>query len=273
MTTPTAMNAAVKAATNAATRGEASAAPDRAAMSDPGDWAVFLDFDGVIADIAPTPDAVHVPDERAAVVDGLRRVTGGALALVSGREVDDIRRVFPGFDGAASGGHGAETHWPDGEIERREADVDAVRATQQALRDLAATNERLLYEPKRLGGVVHYRADPSLEGSVRRGIEAILEGRDDLEVQPAKMAFEVKPAGFSKGSVIEAFMARAPFAGRTPFFAGDDVTDEAAFAVVNRMGGITVKVGEGETVARRRVEGPDALFAWLADRLRAHERD
>ena len=244
-------------------------AADRGDADDPGRWAVFLDFDGVIADIAPTPDSVHVPDGRAETIADLREATGGALALVSGREVHDIRRVFPRYDGAASGGHGAETQWPDGTVERREMDEGAVEAIQAELRAIADTREALLYEPKRLGGVVHYRADPSLEADVRAAVSKLLEGRDDLELQPAKMAFEVKPAGFSKGSVIEGFMARAPFRGRTPFFAGDDVTDEAAFRVVNAMGGVSVKVGEGDTAARKRVEGPDMLFAWLRERLRA----
>ena len=230
-------------------------------------YAIFLDFDGVIADIAPRPDAVTVPEFRASVVADLRRATEGALALVSGREIDDIRSVFPGYEGAASGGHGAETEWPDGTRESATADPASIESVREAMRSFADTREGLLFETKRLGGVLHYRADPSLEEPARRMVETLLEDHPALELQVAKMAFEVKPAGFSKGSVIEAFMARAPFAGRVPFYAGDDVTDEAAFEVVNGMGGTSVKVGEGATCASYRADSPSDLFAWLGSQL------
>ena len=226
--------------------------------------AFFFDFDGVIADIAPTPDAVEVPEDRARVIEALREASGGAFALVSGREIDDVLSHLTFYSGAASGGHGAETRWPDGTREGASADASSVEAVQREMRAFAAANEGLLYEGKRLGGVLHYRAAPQLEAMVREKVEALLADHSALELQVAKMAFEVKPAGFSKGSVIERFMAHEPFAGRRPLYVGDDVTDEAAFAVVNAMDGVSVKVGEGETVARYRVETSDELFVWLA---------
>ena len=236
---------------------------------DPTACAFFFDFDGVIADIAPTPDAVHVPDERAGIIRRTRETAGNALALVSGREIDDIRSVYPAYEGAASGGHGAETDWPDGTRESREADPAAIEAVQQRLQALAGEREGFLFETKRLGGVLHFRADPSLEPVARREVEALIADHPGMELQPAKMAFEIKPEGFSKGSVIRAFMEREPFAGRTPLYVGDDVTDEAAFAVVNEMNGYSVKVGMEPTVARHRARTPDELFDWLGGLLRA----
>ena len=233
----------------------------------PSSHAVFLDFDGVIADIAPRPDAVSVPAFRERVVAAWREATAGALALVSGREVGDIRNVFPGYEGAASGGHGAETEWPDGRREERSADVDTVAHVAREMKAFAERHDALLFEPKRLGGVLHYRADPALERVAWDKVRELLADRPDLEAQPAKMAVEVKPAGFSKGSVIRSFMEAAPFAGRTPFYAGDDTTDEAAFAVVNEMGGVSVKVGPGETAARYRTAAPDTFFDWMGRRV------
>ena len=234
---------------------------------DPLSHALFLDFDGVIAEIAPTPDAVEVAPSRAGIIQAWREASGEALALVSGREIDDLRSVFPAYDGAISGGHGAETEMPGGERERAEADIEAARECGDAMQAFAAARPGLLFERKRAGGVLHYRADPSLEGPAWAMVEALIVGREGLEAQPAKMAVEVKPSGFSKGSVIEALMAREPFAGRTPVYVGDDTTDEAAFAAVNARGGVSIKVGEGPTGARYRAPTAARLFAWLGGQV------
>ena len=225
--------------------------------------ALFFDFDGVIADIAPRPDAVEVPEFRAGVLADWRTEAGGALALVSGREAADIRKVFPAYEGAISGGHGAEIEWPDGSREQQDVDHETVARVADAMRAFADEHEGLLFEPKRLGGVLHYRADPSLEGAVRERVGQLVEDEPALEIQLAKMAVEVKPAGFSKGSVIGRFMERPPFAGRVPLYAGDDVTDEAAFAVINDLGGISIKVGDEPTCAHYNTGSPSDLFDWM----------
>ena len=235
---------------------------------DPLEHALFLDFDGVIAEIAPTPDAVEVAPSRAAIIAAWREASGGALALVSGREIDDLRSVFPAYDGAISGGHGAETEMPGGPRESADADIDAARECGDAMEAFAAARPGLLFERKRAGGVLHYRRDPSLEGPAWAMVEALIAGRAGLEAQAAKMAVEVKPSGFSKGSVIEALMEREPFRGRTPVYVGDDTTDEAAFAVVNAAGGVSIKVGDGRTCARYRAPSSARLFAWLGEQLR-----
>lgn len=240
---------------------------------DPSKHALFLDFDGVIAEIAPTPDAVEVPEARARIVSAWREASGEAVALVSGREIDDLRSVFPAYDGAISGGHGAETEMPGSPRERADADIEAARECGDAMEAFAAARPGLLFERKRAGGVLHYRRDPSQEQAAWGMVEALIEGRNALEAQPAKMAVEVKPAGFSKGSVIEALMAREPFRGRTPIYVGDDTTDEAAFRAVNAMDGLSIKVGEGPTEARHAFATASHLFAWLGERLRGGGSD
>ena len=250
------------------THSETPPAPPADLPVDPAGHALFLDFDGVIAEIAPTPDAVEVPPSRAAIVAAWREASGGAVALVSGREIDDLRSVFPAYDGAISGGHGAETQMPGGPRERAEADIEAARECGDAMEAFAAARPGLLFERKRAGGVLHYRRDPKEERAAWAMVEALLDGRPGLEAQPAKMAVEVKPAGFSKGSVIESLMAREPFRGRTPIYVGDDTTDEAAFRAVNAMGGLSIKVGEGPTEARHAFGSASRLFAWLGERLR-----
>ena len=233
---------------------------------DPARLAVFSDFDGVIADIAERPDAVHVPQERVRVLYAWRERAGGAMALVSGREIDDLRRAFD-WRGAISGGHGAETEWGNGERMNREVDAAAVADVSDAMKRFAAEHSGVLFEAKRLGAVLHYRADPSKEDACWAMVREAVAGRDELEIQASKMAVELKPAGFSKGSVITLFMERDPFRGRTPIYFGDDVTDEAAFREVNARGGFSVKVGDGETLARYRTGSPSELFVWMGEQL------
>ncbi|MEM1307691.1 MAG: trehalose-phosphatase, partial [Pseudomonadota bacterium] len=78
-----------------------------------------------------------------------------------------------------------------------------------------------------------------------------------------KAVAEVRISGHDKGGAISAFLNEAPFEGRRPVFAGDDVTDEDGFAVVDRRGGISIKVGDGDSVARYRVPDVSALRDWL----------
>jgi trehalose 6-phosphate phosphatase len=68
-------------------------------------------------------------------------------------------------------------------------------------------------------------------------------GGDDLQVQPGAYVLELKPSGITKAHAIEAFMRESPFAGRTPLFAGDDLTDLHGFAAVERLGGTSIAVG------------------------------
>ena len=75
------------------------------------------------------------------------------------------------------------------------------------------------------------------------------------------MLLEVRPEGRDKGTAIDDFMAEAPFAGRLPVFVGDDLTDEHGFATVERLGGWTIKVGPGRTVARFRLPTPPPFSA------------
>jgi trehalose 6-phosphate phosphatase len=113
---------------------------------------------------------------------------------------------------------------------------------------------------------LHYRRAPHLEGEVRALLAALVEDSGGaFKLQPGKMVYEIKPAGRDKGAAIAEFMEEQPFHGRIPLFIGDDVTDEYGFAAVNRLGGITVKVGEGDTAAAWRVPDVEGARAWLEE--------
>jgi trehalose 6-phosphate phosphatase len=136
---------------------------------------------------------------------------------------------------------------------------------EQVLAEVVNTNPGMLLEIKGASLALHYRNAPDREVAARAATSRLVAGYPDAYVvQPGKMVYEIKPKGVDKGRALRAFLDEPPFAGRKPVFAGDDLTDEKGFAVVDEVGGVSIKVGGGETIARARVESVGALTAWLA---------
>lgn len=228
-------------------------------------WAYFLDVDGTLIDFAPTPEEVFVDRKLLWLIESLHSICNGAVALVSGRALADLdsRLGMPLLPMA--GLHGLE--WRSnaaGCVQRRAAPTNGLHAIKRELTALRQRYSQLIIEDKGATLALHYRQAPRLGGYLHRRVRNLinLEG-NDLQIQPGKSVIEIKPKGYDKGSAIETFMTQPPFAGRTPVFIGDDLTDEHGFAVVNRMGGISIKVGRGRTNARYRLQGVAAVRGWL----------
>jgi trehalose 6-phosphate phosphatase len=216
--------------------------------------AVFLDFDGTLVDIAPQPEAVIVPPALVATLEQLHAYLGGALALISGRPLEQIDAFLKPLLLPAAGVHGAERRGTDGKVSLLSTHpLELVEATASSL---ARDDHRLRVETKRGSLALHYRQAPELECACLRAMQGAVEQSPGLTLLRGKMVVEAKPGGASKGAAIEAFMAEPPFAGRTPVFVGDDITDEVGFATVQRMKGLGVKVGEGASVAWQRIDSP-----------------
>ncbi|MDP2121180.1 MAG: trehalose-phosphatase [Hoeflea sp.] len=225
--------------------------------------ALFLDFDGTFVDIAETPDSVRVGRRDKLLLDELSRRHQGAVAIVSGRNLSDIDHYLAGFSGTVSGGHGAELRHAGQDFLGASCDLERLEHIKNAVMEFAIIDPRVLAEDKSFGIVLHFRQHPELEGKVHDFLRSLVDGDAEFEIQPAKMAFEVKPKGFSKASAIERIMSFVQFGGRSMLYAGDDVTDEGAFAHVNARGGVTVKIGDGPTVARYRTQSPASFKDWL----------
>jgi len=230
-----------------------------------GDWAFFLDVDGTLLEHAERPDAVHVDAALRKLLGALDEAAGGALALISGRSVADVDGLFAPLVLPVAGQHGIERRDARGEIHRHAFAAEPLRRAAARLGTFAAGHQGLLLEDKGHSIALHYRRAPRLEAAVKEQMAAAAsELGEGFEVQGGKLVFELKPGGRDKGMVIEEYMAEAPFKGRTPVFAGDDLTDEYGFGVVNRLGGHSIKVGRGQSVARWRIEDAGAVRAWLA---------
>jgi trehalose 6-phosphate phosphatase len=233
--------------------------------------ALLLDIDGTIVDIAPTPTAVRVTPSLRAVLPRLVDLTGGALALVSGRSLADIDRLFAPLRLAAVGGHGAElrpTHGGD-------ADVRDPLGLESALRRKlhAIAGDGVVAEDKGYAVALHYRLAPEREAQVREAVDEICGEPWDtpIEILPGKAVIEIKHAGFSKATAVRELMARAPFRGRTPIFIGDDTTDETVFAILPELRGIGFSVGREVAGVAGRFDAPANVRAWLEKLATADE--
>ena len=229
------------------------------------DWALFLDFDGCIVDIAPTPETVHVPDHLPSLLVALREVLGGAVAIVSGRPIEQIDGFLGTAVPAVAGLHGLERRTADGGIVRPPLPRDDLHVVRALLEAFAAAHPGVLVEDKKHTVALHYRLSPSLREDCRAIVNAALkDAPQGWQVVEGKCVFEIKPCEATKGTAIEAFMSEAPFLRRAPVFCGDDITDEDGFAVVNAWGGVSIRVGNGSaTRAVVQVETVAELLDWL----------
>jgi trehalose 6-phosphate phosphatase len=229
--------------------------------------ALFLDFDGTLVDIAPQPEAVVVPPALIRTLTALHQYLGGALALISGRPIEQIDQFLHPMKLPVAGVHGLERRNAQGEITLLPAfPLDLV---EQAAEQLAKEHSGLLVETKRGSVALHYRQAPQLEATCVGVMKHAVEQSPGLTLLRGKMVVEAKPGGASKGAAIEAFMAEPPFASRTPVFVGDDITDEVGFATVQRLRGLGVKVGEGASVAWQRIASPETFRQQLQSAVAA----
>lgn len=229
------------------------------------EWAWFFDIDGTLAQIEMSPDAVRVDIVMQYLIAALHEQSHCAVALVSGRALRDIDKLFPNFTLAAAGQHGAERRHANGSIVRQPSPSAPLLAMRDALREMERRHHGLLLEDKGLSLALHYRQVPRLGAFVLREVRALfLRMGPGFHMQTGKCVVEILPVGNTKGTVVTEFMSEPPFRGRIPVFLGDDVTDENAFAVVNALGGISIKVGAGPTQARYRLIDVLNVRDWLA---------
>jgi trehalose 6-phosphate phosphatase len=229
-------------------------------------WAMFLDVDGTLVDIERHPDEVRADPELRQLLAAAARAHGGALALVSGRAIASLDRIFAPLCLPAAGLHGLERRDAEGRVHYPRGYAERIAAARAGLLDFVQSQAGLLLEDKGAALALHFRNAPQLENACRQHMEdARRIAGEDFHVQQGKMVLELKPSGHDKGTAIVAFMAEAPFAGRRPVFIGDDLTDEDGFRAVNRLGGLSIRVGAHADTAARVVAGDvAAIRQWLA---------
>ena len=231
------------------------------------DWALFLDIDGTLLDIAPTPDEVHVPETLTHTLLQASAWLGGALAVVSGRPFAQIDRLLSPLRLPGGAGHGASMRMPDGKTESAGDTYAVPREWRTLLRNAVQQWPGVVVEDKPHGVAVHYRAAPDRKDDVTELVTKLTaRDQDNFEALPARMAYEIRHLALTKAVIVRSLMRHKPFKGRIPVFVGDDVTDHDGFRAAEEKGGIALDVAvafDGRPAAVRswlerfRSEGPD----------------
>jgi trehalose 6-phosphate phosphatase len=227
-------------------------------------YALFLDVDGTLVDIARTPQSIEVSEDLPPLLGQLSRRFGGSLAIVSGRCIADIDRLFHPFRFPASGIHGSERRDALGNLHftgLTSADLEPARVE---LRRFAAHHPAVLLEDKGRSLALHFRQAPELETAVRRALERVrVHLPADAHLQPGHCVIEIKGGSSSKRAAIEQFMQEPPFARRVPIYLGDDLTDLDALAYVRSSGGLGIFVGPESKPGYDWLPNPAAVRDWL----------
>ena len=230
----------------------------------PAHPALFLDVDGTLVEIAPRPEDVRASEALRGQLRRLVRRLDGAVALVSGRSLQDLDRLFGPLVLPAAGQHGVELRPRAGRTVRAAVDEAALGRARGALDAFVARHSGLRLEDKGAALAVHFRAAPLLESAVDATMTALAASLGPgFHVQRGLLVRELKPRAVDKGTALRALMADEPFAGRVPIAVGDDVTDLDAFRAAAELGGFGIAVGD-RISAPWQLAGPCALRAWLA---------
>ncbi len=240
---------------------EAAAAPAVPLPEVP--WCLFLDVDGTLLELADTPGGVAVDPHLMPLLESLRHAANGALALVSGRTIENLDRLLGGAHLPVAGLHGCERRDAAGVMHVAPVAIEQLADVREGLKRLTARHPGLLLEDKGAGLALHFLKARELEHELRAEVAllaaplvprfALLDGH---------AVIEVKPAAHTKDSAVSAYMNEPPFQGRLPIFIGDDVTDYGGFEAVRRLEGMAVAVGP-RVKAEWWLPGPRDVRRWL----------
>ena len=235
---------------------------------------ILLDIDGTLAPIAPRPDQVKVPADTCKALESLIDIPDAHVAIVTGRSVDDGRRIVPLEGLGVIGNHGFEVLGESGEVISEPAALsflDTVRRAAKELDHLPRDVPGVVLEDKQWTLSVHYRlaARPAIPG-ITKTVEKtanllglrVTRGKEVLELRP--------PLDVNKGTAAVLWVRRIGFSpSASVLYVGDDRTDEDAFRELRAAfpKAVTIRVGDpdhGElTSAEFRVETPKEVKDFL----------
>jgi trehalose 6-phosphate phosphatase len=230
--------------------------------------AFLLDVDGTLLDLAPTPREVRVPPGLRETLSRLWQRSGGAVAFVSGRQIDELDLIFSPLQLPAVGCHGAELRpVADGETSKFAQLTPLDQRIKRRFATIAKIGEGILLEDKDYSLAIHYRLAPEKERAVLHAATALLTEMSDfpIELLPGKFMIEVKQVGFDKATGVRELMKFAPFTGRRPILLGDDITDESMFRVAPEYDGLAISVGARLSGVSHFFDKPTTVRRWLRE--------
>jgi trehalose 6-phosphate phosphatase len=226
--------------------------------------AIFTDFDGTLVELADTPDEIDVPASLPHQLERAARELDSAFAVLTGREIEDIDRYLSPVLLPVAGAHGTQRRRADGTMEKIDpASIHTAEDIAHMIAPLAVDHPGLIVEAKEGAVALHFRQAPELEALCRQAMEEAVNGVSDFVLVPGKMVIEARPRAISKGTALQAFMREEPFVGRIPIFIGDDTTDEDGFIAAQELGGVGIKLGDGDTAAKMRIANIASVHALI----------
>jgi trehalose 6-phosphate phosphatase len=235
------------------------------------DCCLFLDVDGTLIELTDTPSQSLADPQIKSLLQEVAERLGGAVALVSGRKIETLDQLFAPLKLPAAGLHGVERRKAGGAVQGASFVDSQLDRARCAIKALVEAHPGTLFEDKDRTLAVHFRMAPQFEEIVRQSMLDIAKPLGtNYHIQSGKMLFEIKPRGFSKATAIKAFMRESPFNGRRPVFAGDDLTDQDGFAIVEAHGGISIGVGD-RVQGQFYLENVAAVRGWLTGIAALHD--
>jgi trehalose 6-phosphate phosphatase len=232
--------------------------------------AIFLDVDGTLIEIAPTPESVVVPPDLVPLLQQLHHALAGALAIVSGRTIAVLDHLLGQTGLPMAGVHGGELRAVSGGA-ITEINPHLPAALQgrvwAIINDLKKKWPGVRGEDKGTAFSLHFRQAPEAEPALRAEL-ATLDLGAEWEILSGHMIYEIRSRGQSKGVALRRLMQMPAFAGRKPVFAGDDRTDLDGIRAAVELGGAGVAVaGLAAEQARWALKDPTAVRSWLKSLL------
>ncbi|MBN1311854.1 MAG: trehalose-phosphatase [Anaerolineae bacterium] len=241
-------------------------------LADAGRVRLFLDYDGTLADFAPTPDHVTPDPAIISLLTSLVKHPHFKVAIISGRRLEHVQKLVPVPGILLAGTYGIELQTPDGKHVDR-AEYDIVRPILDDLKprwqELIAGHEGFYLEDKDWAMAIHAsfavddEADQVLASARHMAVEAPASAA--LRVLGGHKFLEIGPRLAHKGRTVEYLLDRYPWPGALPLYVGDDDKDEEAFEVIKTQGGIAILVSSEprDTVAEYRLDAPRDTRRWL----------
>jgi trehalose 6-phosphate phosphatase len=236
---------------------------------------LFLDYDGTLADFAPTPEHVEPDPEVIALLAKLAHHPSIRPMVISGRRLAHVKRLLPVPEILLAGTYGVELRLPTGEDVDR-IDYAEIRPMLDVIKPrweaIIAEGSGFFLEDKDWALAVHGRYAPDAEAEkileeAKAEAKALLAGAPPelFRILGGHKFLEVGPTLAHKGRTVEYLLERYPWPGALPLYVGDDDKDEEAFSVIHAHGGLAVRVCKSscDTAADGRLESPRETRQWL----------
>lgn len=227
-------------------------------------WCLFLDVDGTLLELADSPGGVAVDPQLLPLLESLAQASSGALALVSGRTIQNLDQLLGSSHLPIAGLHGCERRDASGHLHVAPVAREQLSEVRAGLDRLVARHPGLMLEDKGAGLALHFLKARELEHELRAEVALLAAPLvPRFTILDGHAVIEVKPAAHTKDSAVTAFMEEPPFRGRQPIFIGDDVTDRDGFTAVRRYsGGLAIAVGP-RVKSEWWLPDPRAVREWL----------